>query len=89
MKSKNLSELSVTELIAKEKTTKTALGAFAGILLVLAVALALLFMQKQHTVALPLLVVLFSLSSILFISKKQLVDIKTELEKRNNNGNTI
>ena len=82
MESKNLSEMSVAELISKEKTLKTVLGAFMGILSVFALMIILLFIQKQYTVALPLLVVLFSLSSVLFMSKKQLSDIKAELEKR-------
>ena len=82
MKSKNLSELSVTELMKKEKMLKKVTGAFMGILSVFALALILLFIQKQYTVALPLLVVLFSLSSILFINIKELNDIKTELETR-------
>ena len=85
MKSKPLSESSVAELMEKEKTLKTVLGAFMGILSILAVAIIALFVQKQNTVALPLLMVLFSSSSIMFINKKQLNHIKTELEKRNNN----
>lgn len=84
MKTKNLSEMSVAELISKEKTLKAVLGAFIGILSVFAVVLILLFIQKQYTVALPLMVVLFSLSSILFMNKKQLTDIKAELERREN-----
>ena len=83
MKSKDLSELSVKKLMQKKITLKTILGAFIGILSLLAVGIILLFVQKQYTVALPLLVVLFSSSSILFINKKQLNDIKTELETRN------
>jgi hypothetical protein len=86
MKSKDLSELSVTELVSKEKTLKMVLGAFAGILSVFALMLTLLFMQKQYTIAIPLLAVLFSLSIILFTTKKQMNDIKTELDTRNNNG---
>jgi hypothetical protein len=84
MKSKNLSEMSVTELASKKISLKTILGAFAGILSVFAIMLILLFMQKQYTVALPLLVVLFSLSSVLFIIKKQSSDVKAELGKREN-----
>ena len=84
MKSVNLSELSEQELIKKEKTLKTALGALLGILSLLALAIIFLFVQGQFSVALPLLVVLFSMVSILFMSKKELDDIKTELEKRNN-----
>jgi hypothetical protein len=84
MKSENLSDLSPAELMKKEKTLKTVLGAYIGILSVFAVTLILLFTQKQYTVAFPLLVVLFSSSLIMFISKKQLSDIKTELEKRSN-----
>ena len=86
MKNKNLSELSIAELNAKEKSLKTVLGAFMGILSVFVIALILLFMLKQYTVALPLVAVFFSLSSILFISKKQLKDIKTEIEARSENG---
>jgi cadmium resistance protein CadD (predicted permease) len=89
MKSKNLSELSTTELIAKEKTLKILLGAFGGILSVLALMLILLFIQKQYTIALPLLAVLFSLSTVWFTNKKELSDIKTELENRNNNNTYI
>jgi cobalamin biosynthesis protein CobD/CbiB len=87
MATKNLSKLSVSELTSKKISLKTILGAFAGILSVFAIMLILLFMQKQYTIALPLLVVLFSLSSVLFISKKQLSDIKSKLETRNNNNN--
>lgn len=50
MKSKNLSEMSVAELISKEKTLKTVLGAFIGILSVFSVVLILLFIQKQKIV---------------------------------------
>ena len=89
MKSKPLSESSVAELMEKEKTLKTVLGAFMGILSVFALALILLFIQKQYTVALPLLVVLFSLSSIVFINKKEFSDTRAELEKRNNNDDMI
>jgi hypothetical protein len=89
MKSKNLSELSASELVEKKKTLQKALAALAGILSVFALMLALLFKQKQYTVALPLLVVLFSLSAILFTSKKQIDDIKTELGTRDNNNNMI
>jgi hypothetical protein len=85
MKSKNLSDLSVAELKKKEKTMKTVLGAFVGILAVFALMLTLLFIQKQYTIALPLLVVLFSSSTILFINKKELSNVRTELEKRSNN----
>ena len=84
MKSLNLSELSEQELIKKEKNLKTASDALTGILSLLALAIILLFVQGQFSVALPLLVVLFSMVSILFMSKKELDDVKTELEKRNN-----
>ncbi len=89
MKSKDLSELTVTELTDKAKSLKTVLGAFIGILSVLAVGIILLFVQKQYTVALPLLAVLFSSSTIVFINKKELSNIKAELEKRNNNNDMI
>jgi hypothetical protein len=84
MKSENLSDLSPAELMKKGKTLKMVLGANVGILSVLAVFVILLFVQKQNTIALPLLVVLFSLSSIVFTLKKQLDDIKAELEKKGN-----
>ena len=89
MKSKNLSELTTTELTAKEKTLKIVTGAFMGIMSVFALALILLFIQKQYTVALPLLAVLLSLSTILFTSKKELDNIKTELQARNINNNNM
>jgi type IV secretory pathway VirB3-like protein len=84
MKNENLSDLNPTELMKKEKTLKMVLGAYMGILSFLAVGIILLFIQKQNTIALPLLVVLFSSSSIMFMSKKQLNDIKAELGKRGN-----
>ena len=84
MKSVNLSELSEQELMKKEKALKTDLGVFIGILSVLGLAIIFLFVQGQFSVALPLLVVLFSMISILFMSKKELDDIKSEIEKRNN-----
>ena len=68
MKPVNLSELSNEELIKKEKTLKTILGAYIGILSIFAFTIMLLFVQKQYTVALPLLAVLLSLSSIMFMS---------------------
>jgi purine-cytosine permease-like protein len=89
MKSKDLSELSVKELMKKKITLKTVLVVLMGILSLLAVGIIALFVQKQNTVALPLLVVLFSLSSILFINKKEFSDTKDELEKRNNNNDMI
>jgi cobalamin biosynthesis protein CobD/CbiB len=89
METKNLSELSVSELTAKEKTLKIVLGAFMGILSVFAFLLILLFTQKMYTIAFPLLVVLFSTSTVWFINKKELSDIKTELENRNNNNTYV
>lgn len=89
MATKNLSELSVSELTEKEKAMKIMLGAFIGILSVFAIALIFLFIQKQNTIALPLLVVFFSSSYTMLISKKQLSDIKAELETRNNNNNNM
>ena len=89
MKSKNLSDLSPTELMKKKITLKTVLGALMGILSVLALAIILLFIQKQYSVAIPLLAVLFSLSSILFINKKELNTIKTELKTKNFNNNDM
>ncbi len=82
MESKNLSERSITELAEKKISLKKILGAFMGILSVFAIMIILLFIQKQYTVALPLLVVLFSLSSVLFFSKKHLSDVETEMGKR-------
>jgi cobalamin biosynthesis protein CobD/CbiB len=89
METKNLSELSVKELMKKKITLKTVLGALMGILSLLAVGIIALFVQKQNSVALPLLVVLFSLSSIVFINKKELSNTKAELEKRDNNNDMI
>ena len=82
MKSLNLSELSEQELIKKEKNLKTASGALIGIMSIFAIAVIVLFVQEQYTIALPLSSILFSLSLIMFKSKKQLSDIKTELEKK-------
>ena len=84
MEKKNLSDLDVAELMKKKVSLKTILGAFMGILTVFALMLILLFVQKQYTVALPLTVVLFSSLLIFFINKKQLGDVKAELEKREN-----
>ena len=84
MKSVSLSELSEQELMKKEKNLKPILGALTGILSVLGLVIIFLFVQGQFSVALPLLVVLCSMESILFMSKKELDDVKIELEKRNN-----
>jgi hypothetical protein len=89
MKSKKKSDLSPTELMEKKKTLQKASAALMGILSVFALTLILLFVQKQYTVAIPLVAVLFSLSAILFTSKKQINDIRTELETRDNNNNMI
>jgi cobalamin biosynthesis protein CobD/CbiB len=89
MKSKNLSELSIAELTAKEKTLKIVTGAFMGIMSVFGVMLVLLFVQKQLTIAIPLVAVFFSLMAVLFVNKKELTNIKTELEARNINNNNM
>jgi hypothetical protein len=89
MKSKELSELSPTELMEKKKTLQKASAALLGVLTVFVLAIIVLFVQEQYTVALPLSSILFSLSLILFNSKKQINDIKTELETRDNNNNII
>ena len=82
MKSLNLSELSEQELIKREKNLKTAFSALIGIMSIFAIAVIVLFVQEQYTIALPLSSILFSLSLIMFKSKKQLSDIKSELEKK-------
>jgi L-cystine uptake protein TcyP (sodium:dicarboxylate symporter family) len=89
MATKKLSELSTTELTKTQKTLKQILGAYAGILIIFAIALILLFIRKQNTVAFPLSIVFFSSIIIMFISKKQLNDIKTELEKRSDNNDNL
>ncbi len=82
MATKNLSELSTTELTKTEKTLKQILGAYAGILIAFAIALILLFIRKQNSVAFPLSIVFFSSLMIMWMSKKQLSNIRAELETR-------
>lgn len=89
MKSKNLSELTTTELTEKRKTLQKVMAAFMGIMSVFGVMLVLLFVQKQFTIAISLVAVFFSLMAVLFASKKELADLKTELETRGDNNNNF
>jgi hypothetical protein len=82
MKKQNLSDLDVPTLKQKEKTLTMILAAFLGILTVMAVFIIFLFIQKQNTIALPLVAVFFSLIAVLVSSRSELNAIKTEIESR-------
>ncbi len=67
MEKKSLSDLTSAELISREKTLKAVLGASLGILSMLALMIIFLFVQKQSSVGLPLIIVLLG-SSISLIN---------------------
>jgi undecaprenyl pyrophosphate phosphatase UppP len=86
MESENLSDLSVTELLKKEKDSKEVLKYSTAVLIVAPIVMIGLFVQKQYgnvlfTTVMCILLPIF----LIFYSKKQLSDIKIEIEKRNNN----
>ncbi len=84
MEKKKLSDLTLTELIAKEKTLKTVLGASFGILSVLVLMIIFLFIQKQSSIGLPLIVVALGSGMTLINIPKELKAIKAEIENRAN-----
>jgi hypothetical protein len=85
MESKNLSDLSQSELMKKEKDSKDVLKYSTAVLIVAPIVMTGLFFQKQYgavcfTIVMCILMPIF----LIFHSKKQLGDITTEIEKRGN-----
>jgi undecaprenyl pyrophosphate phosphatase UppP len=86
MESKNLTELSVSELMKKEKDSKDVLKYSTAVLIVAPIVMTGLFIQKQYgSVLFTALMCILMPIFLIFNSKKQLSDIKTELEKKRNN----
>jgi hypothetical protein len=86
MNSKNLSELSVSELTEKEKKIKVGTGFLGGILIISSILIIGLFIQKLYgTVCFVLIFCFFRPIYQLSVGKKQMSAIKIEIEKRNNN----
>ena len=86
MDSKNLSELSTTELTAKEKKIKFGTGFLTGLLIISTILIIGLLIQKQYgTVCFVLIFCVFTPISYMVSGKKQLGSIKSELKKRGNN----
>lgn len=71
------------ELKLKEKTLKTSLGIFIGLLFVLAGAILFMFFKlKTTTVAVTPFVLMLSLIGLLFFNKKNLSDVQAEIQRR-------
>jgi uncharacterized membrane protein len=84
MESKNLTELSITELMKKEKDSKEVIKYCSAVLIVSPIVMIGLFIQKQYgTVSFTAVMSFLMPMFLIFYSKKQLGDIKIELEKRN------
>lgn len=83
MKSKNLSELSIEELIKQQKTIKTIIGVLSGMLLVLLVLGIWLTFQKPSF--LVFIIIPFTFTPLLIFNAVTLKKIKSELHSRENN----
>ena len=82
MKSKNLSDLSLSELMEKEKELKKVSNIMMAVLILSPIIVVGLLFQKQFgTVCFVLIFCVFVPLYLLQLNKKQLSDIKTELEK--------
>ncbi len=86
MKSENLSELSLIELTKKEKDSKSILNISIALLIVSPILIVILLFQKQF-ISVYFLMFLTVFSSVFQVinQKKQLSDIKNEIEIRENN----
>lgn len=83
MKSENLSDLSLEELTKKEKELKDSSKWATAVLILSPILLLVLLMQKMYGTAFFVKVMCLILPLFLiFSTKKQLKDIKTEIEKR-------
>ncbi|MGL3000072.1 hypothetical protein [Flavobacterium sp. RSSB_23] len=82
MKSKNLSELSVEELIKQQKTIKTVTSVLAGMLFVLLLLGIWLTFQKPSF--LVFIVIPFTLMPLLIFNLTTLKKVKAELSLREN-----
>jgi undecaprenyl pyrophosphate phosphatase UppP len=83
MESKNLSDLSQSELIKKEKDSKDVLKYSTAVLIVAPIVMIGLFFQKQYvSVCFAMVMCILLPMFLIFNSKKQLGDIKIEIEKR-------
>ncbi len=85
MANKNLSELSVSELMKKEKDSKEVLKYSTAVLIISPIVMIGLFIQEQYgSVRFTALMCVLLPIFLIFNGKKQLSDIKAELEKRGN-----
>ena len=78
-----IQEMSNEALLKRKKITQVAAGTLAGLLTVLLVAALFLYFNKQSSVGLPLLLVVLTLSSIVFINFNDVKAVKKELQARN------
>ena len=86
MANKNLSELSVSELMKKEKDSKEVLKYSTAVLIISPIVMIGLFIQEQYgSVRFTALMCVLLPIFLIFNSKKELSDIKAELEKKGNN----
>ena len=79
----NMQEMSTEALLKQKKITEVATAALAGLLTMLLLAALFLCYQKQSSVGLPLLVIPFALSSLVFFNIKEAKRIGKELQSRN------
>ena len=83
MEKKKLSDLTSTELIAKEKTLKTTLGVSVGILSgVLVLMIIFSFVEKQLFVGLPMIVIALGSGIALINILRELKATKSEIGNR-------
>ena len=82
MKSKNLTELSVEELLKQQKSIKVVTGMLAGMLILLLVIGIFLTFQKISFIA--FVVIPIALLPIVFLNLATLKKIKQELNLRDN-----
>jgi FtsH-binding integral membrane protein len=77
MQKLNLSSLSLQELEQREKAMKTSLSVFAGLLIVLLLALVFMFLKiKTTSVAAVPFIIFVLLVALLMFNKKTLTDIQ-------------
>lgn len=83
MKNENLSNLSLTELMEKEKALKKTSNPIVAVLILSPILIIGLLTQKQYgTVSFVLVFCVFVPLYLLQSNKKRLSDIKIEIDKR-------
>ena len=81
IKQQDLSKLNIDELKQKEKTLKTSLGIFIGLLIVMAVTVLFMYLKLKNTTITPF-VLMASMIGLLLFNKKNLSDVQAEIKRR-------